>query len=850
MKRTVIARANSLASKSSSYVLALVIALGTLAGAGISESGATISTGTVLVTVKKCSQDLTGMVDRDQIRSLCNGSLQGSSVGLSFPEGGTQYYQLTDQSTGEFQFTITGPYVLIAPQVTGFPNVVGACSTGNDFGGGRTELELKFSTEYPFDVNDSGTRVRCEMWLYATPNDPGPPAKQQTLYLQALGCLSDLSNTVDPSAMAADCVSQLSEISVSVADENGNSLTNNTDSNGMTRFNVPTGALSLSVAFPSQFSGGWKVCNQFDEKSNPVSGPEIHPLTNGAGAPVTISSAGNISKCLVYLYHGPKLEPGISGRIFLCDTDLSALTLEQFQSLSPAAVCAQVGASMRVLVQDVVTPQTNEMLTGGDGTFFFPTGSNGSFQVVPVPSSSIYTDLAGVCTFFTAEQAVATADMQKGPVASGVPVNIMESSPLARCNFFIFDPGQAKPGENPQPVDTTKAQIQITARVCPDGFVSSSFDQLDATCTDAADPVSFTISGPTTETGSTSDGSVDFVDLPPGIWTITEETPEGFGQAVVICAKNDSAGGIGDNVTMPVVSGKSVTTDVLAGINMRCSWFNTTDPVIDGTIDGTGNGSSGSGSSSDTDTATLIIVLKTCPKNYNPDTVDADPLKECTELTDNVNISATSKDNKKKRRQTGEVEPGTSIYEGLKSGIYRLHQGYPKGVHKAFVLECESDTREFNYPYIPFARIDETGSIKIDIQAPETLTCSWFNIPSSTVNESPGEGATVAVQGNPEPETGTITVTVRACNGIPNASACDPTGEGFGISLVRADGNDGPIDFETNDAGIATIEVPSGSYSIDADVPLCFMDSPAVNAEGGIEVSAGRPTAVELFVCT
>ncbi len=558
MNRKVRARPRGIAFNSSSLLVAIVIALGSLLGVAIPATVATISTGTLLVTVKTCGQDVSGMTNEDQIRSLCSGSLQGSSVGLSFPEGGTQFSQLNDQSAGQFAFTIVGPYVLIAPQVAGFPNAVGTCTSGNDFGGGRTPLGLRFGSEYSFDVPDAGTRVQCTMWLYATANDPGPPAKQQTVYLQALSCASDLSNTIDPAAMAADCVTALTGVDVTLADEAGDSLTNATDSNGMTRFSVPTGALSLSVAIPDQFSGGWKVCNQFDEKSNPVSGPEIHPLSNGAGAPVTISSPGNIAKCLVYLYTGTQREPGISGRIFLCDTDLSDVTLDQFQSLNPTTVCGQVATNTRVVIQDVVTQTSQELTTAGDGTFLFQTGTTGNFQVVPVPQSSIYTSMLGFCQFMTPQLTVEATDLQQTTPNGGMPVNIRESSPIANCQFLIFDPSQAKPGETLQPGDTTTAEIRVAARLCPSGFSSSNFDQLDATCSASPDPINFTAGGQAKT--STNGEFATFPGLTPGSITVTEETLDGFGQAVVFCGKTN----VGSN-DLPV----STQRTVVEGIPLR-----------------------------------------------------------------------------------------------------------------------------------------------------------------------------------------------------------------------------------------------------------------------------------------
>ncbi|HQY31917.1 MAG TPA: hypothetical protein PK691_11540, partial [Thermomicrobiales bacterium] len=493
-----------------------------------------------------------------------------------------------------------------------------------------------------------------------------------------------------------------------------------------------------------------------------------------------------------------------------------------------------------------------QITSAGDGTFAFPGPLPPGNFALSADGPAGNSKPVALCTEARVGEFATTllAHPDEGNNSVSIPVTIENSAIL--CTLLLYDPNGSAPGTTPGTTGT--AAISIEARLCPEDIDSTDFGELDATCLVSDTVIDFAISGPTSltqTTGATLPNGVSFPNLAPGTWTISEATPDGFGQAIVICAANDvNANTFGDNTTMDVEGGNTVTTDIAAGIDLRCTWFNTTADVS-GTDS---NGSDGDSTGSNANGATLILVLRTCPEGYNPDTAKADPMKECTEFKHGVNISATDSKNKKQRHKTGEDETGTATYTGLKSGIYRLHQGYPANVDHGFILDCQSDTRKLTPLFIPLARIDVTGSIKITLKAPETMTCNWFNIPNSTDDGDQSSNATDTnpqVTGNTESAgNATVSVTVRTCSGVPNPLACDPVPAGFSVSLTNVDGQSDPIVLVANNKGVAAGVVPAGTFSIDADTGFCLVSSAASTDDGSIQIPVEGEVKIDYYICT
>jgi hypothetical protein len=169
-------------------------------------------------------------------------------------------------------------------------------------------------------------------------------------------------------------------------------------------------------------------------------------------------------------------------------------------------------------------------------------------------------------------------------------------------------------------------------------------------------------------------------------------------------------------------------------------------------------------------------------------------------------------------------------------------------VNTGFVLSCESDLREFAYPFIPFARIDETGSIKIDIVAPETLTCQWFNIPHSDDDEPE-----LSVDDGSSEEAGPLdtgmSVTVFDCPQVPNPASCDVMTDAVSISIVARDGSGNDQVSRTDLRGSASFELESGTYRIETDPAFCFVQSSSSDENDDLVVSVGEVTEVHIFIC-
>jgi hypothetical protein len=311
---------------------------------------------------------------------------------------------------------------------------------------------------------------------------------------------------------------------------------------------------------------------------------------------------------------------------------------------------------------------------------------------------------------------------------------------------------------------------------------------------------------------------------------------------------------LGPNLQLPVADDGSISQDLAAGDLMLCTWFNTTETVdeLESPDDETADDSE-SESGSGRETATLILILRSCPEGYNPDSAKADPEEDCTTFVDDVNISATSSEIKK-RRQTGETDPGVATYDRLPSGTYRLHQGNPDGVSRGFIWSCESSERELEPLFTPTARIDETGSIKITLEAPETITCLWYNLPDSDEDddvsgdqEDQSNGSDIS-ESDTGSSGGNVLITVLDCPAVPNPASCKPALTEGEIELVPENGGASIVVPSLMD-GSARLELEPGVYQLKSDPQPCFVQSESINDEGLLTVGGPDPIAVTVFVC-
>jgi hypothetical protein len=564
------------------------------------------------------------------------------------------------------------------------------------------------------------------------------------------------------------------------------------DDKGNASMAADPGDYKFNIAVLGRFNDATMSCAALDANGNPMPGGGDFPIgfTAGQGG-ATISQPGDTVTCTLFFYNSldGALNPppkGISGQVLLCETNfaVTGASSDSERAQKNDCVIATDPITLTLTKPDGTTAQATSDASGNYAFGALPVGVYALKAEAPSP----HTGLLAYCdNQDPAVEGIDSGWIPDSTTTGTINIEIKLETAQYRCRLLLYNPDGGDPNKSvaaaaPQPTATTPpddnqgggngggatqgggngggatqgggndggatqgggnggdatqgggngggatqgggatngASIRIKVFGCPNGFSSTNLKQLRATCKEPEGPVPFTLSGSANQsraTGSPTPNEVLFDGLAAGRWTISVAFPEGFALAKVFCGDGNV-----DPQSVPVIRDNSVRLRAVAGQAQTCEWFNITKQPSQ--VNTGGN-----------PTATLTLTLHSCPPGYNPDAVDADPVKDCTELTDNVNISATDADGLRARRQTGETQPGVSVYDGLATGTYRLHQGYPKGVGSSFILSCTSDKRELTPLFTPLTRIDKSGSVKITLEAPENMACDWYNIPSKPKDE-------------------------------------------------------------------------------------------------------------------
>ena len=378
--------------------------------------------------------------------------------------------------------------------------------------------------------------------------------------------------------------------------------------------------------------------------------------------------------------------------------------------------------------------------------------------------------------------------------------------------------------------DTPYVGIYIHKYGCPEGYEDSwTLEQWSQFCTTVVRDTTFVVEA---ADGTSYDQNLNGIDLawellPPGEYRITEQPAAIWTGSAIFCAVGSYNGDL-DSWGRLDISGSAFPWTLNDYEYLDCYWYNLpkTRPVA--SVDPNAP-------------ANLTIVKSTCPEDYDPLAEQANPDKDCDDLTDDVRFSLIGSRNASVEGVTGDDGDGTVSFGDLKPGSYLLRETWPENVREAFISSCESDFRVFDYPFSPFARIDDTGTIKISLIPGETLVCYWFNVPSPPEAEATPDASTGEVE---------VTINVFECaSGAVNPSACDPVGDGIGVSLTSTNGDGEPIDFETDDSGVATGSVDADEYDIDADQTICFADSSVFTADGTLDLADSEAVEVSVYLC-
>ena len=217
-------------------------------------------------------------------------------------------------------------------------------------------------------------------------------------------------------------------------------------------------------------------------------------------------------------------------------------------------------------------------------------------------------------------------------------------------------------------------------------------------CTQTRDGVEFTVTGvASSSTQTTANGGMaQWTGIQPGLVTISEHIPEGYGQPVVFCT------GPKINTNFPVANG-AIEFELYAGGYLTCDWYNV--PLEKGKV---------------------VVHKGVCPEGTTGEHDALWYITNCDKPLEGVEFTLT--------HGAGGV-PGTTDASGnaewtdVPLGPYSLQEHIPAGYGDPIVsCTSEADTMLTTSSGVTIAR---GGYFEGELTSPRrTITCYWFNIPA------------------------------------------------------------------------------------------------------------------------
>jgi hypothetical protein len=438
--------------------------------------------------------------------------------------------------------------------------------------------------------------------------------------------------------------------------------------------------------------------------------------------------------------------------------------------------------------------------------------------------------------------------------------------------------------------------VTVYKYTCAEDFVSAggSYEYYLSECPEWTADVSFKLDGASTGNPGSQvtddDGKAVWNEREADTYYLTEEEPEDgpspYGVPAVYCSFPDpeSSGDPEWDAYSTDDEGR-VQFELAHQQDVTCAWFNlygdaptaspspssrpSASPSASPRPTTTGPGTTGPGTtgpSSQTGPATLIVQKYDCEEGYDWREDEADPAEECTERPDGIvfqlDVIRTSPSPSPspvpQRAETSEEAPEAARFGGLRAGEYRLTELDLAEGTVAFILTCESTVRDFeDYPYYPFALAAADGSVDLTLVAGETLECAWYNVPPEPEDDEDGQDALPddeAKSGNPDEDDDAdydgLQLQVYACEGEEQSvEACDPQSETARYALIPVNGGDTKT-LETDANGQGRVAGLDGVYTlVQVGQQPCVVESPDVDAQGNLSLSAGKETLVRVFNC-
>ncbi len=324
--------------------------------------------------------------------------------------------------------------------------------------------------------------------------------------------------------------------------------------------------------------------------------------------------------------------------------------------------------------------------------------------------------------------------------------------------------------------NTPDGTITVTKWVCPESVTAGKERAYyQAECTQTRDGVDFTVTGTASSSTQTTanGGKAQWTAVQPGLVTIAEHIPDGYGQPFVFCTAPKV------NRDYPVTNGTIEHPFYENSTNyLHCQWFNI--PSVKGTV---------------------VVNKWICPEGTAIDHDAAWYATNCAQPHQGVDFTLT--------HGTGSV-PGTTDasgqvnWAGLPLGPFSIQEHIPTGYDEPVVF-CAS----VGETMLTLAGRVEThgGYLEASLTADaKTYSCSWYNIPAGP------NSITIYKYTCPagyDPSTWGVNPEVD-CEEGPNGITFSVAGAATGIQSDTGDAIPYAVQFG---------ELPNGTYTVTEEVP-------------------------------
>ncbi len=389
---------------------------------------------------------------------------------------------------------------------------------------------------------------------------------------------------------------------------------------------------------------------------------------------------------------------------------------------------------MNGVVFAIERPDSMEVLTSTgdavDGGIHLSGNPPGDYTITEEPPAGIESAFVWSCSNHGTTMPGAT------PLSVGYRYSLTpQPGDSITCLWFNipFDNGVWDPDPNvatePPSSDDTGIELQVFKLWCSDQATSTTgYQQLVEEFCEFSEAQTATVT--VMSDGGSSTKAI--VGQTPGTWNLTgdswalsEAQVEGHGSPVAWCQLVGAGSGDGEPYRLENNGWSWMPEATSSGGDMACAIFNIpgefeipeptevpTEPL---------------------EPAELTIFKYECPVDYSLRNSGADPAVDCVMPVDGMSFSLESVDPAGYEAQstTGDAIEGAVVFGGLAPGDYVVSEVPYAGIQTFFVWNCSN----LGVPVPGDAPLAYWTSLSLTLQAGDSVTCYWFNIPAGDVFE-------------------------------------------------------------------------------------------------------------------